>query len=452
MLEKKGALIIFTFIFTLSIVAGGFAIRENVNSENAFKELEKDNFESLIILSNIERALWELRFALPNYVTEGKEGRDKINKRFPELKTSLQENLDEFSLKLDTPEKKVLFENFHKPYDSYMQYRTHYFELLDQGKNNEANIYRLQYTKPMAAKSIEALEVLIGDQHAEADERVSNLTQKLKNTRWLMAIYILLEITLCFVLWKVIANSRRKMESSQQASIQSSKMASLGEMTSGIAHEINNPLAIIQGRSTQLLRMMRTGEFTEEQATENLEKIVQTSERIVKIINVMKSISKNADEDNFKTIAITQLHDNVVGLCAEKYRINGIKLDVNSIPNLLLECREAQIQQVILNLLNNAFDAVANLSEKWVHVEFNQVEENLQILVTDSGKGIPPANAKKLMLPFFTTKEIGKGIGLGLCVSKGIIERHHGVIRYDADCENTRFVITLPLKQNKINS
>lgn len=233
----------------------------------------------------------------------------------------------------------------------------------------------------------------------------------------------------------------------QKNLVQSAKMASLGEMASGIAHEINNPLGIIQGKANQLVKSIRTGKFNPVQDVEQLEKIVSTTNRIAKIIKGLRSFSRNADGDPIESVDLKVLTDNVLGLCSEKFKEHGIKLEVVTVPECGLECRGVQIEQVMLNLLNNAYDAVLALPAKWVRIDYTILSDRLLISVTDSGQGIPSHIVDKLMQPFFTTKEVGQGTGLGLSISRGIIESHQGTLRYDSSCPNTRFVIEMPLRR-----
>jgi C4-dicarboxylate-specific signal transduction histidine kinase len=117
---------------------------------------------------------------------------------------------------------------------------------------------------------------------------------------------------------------------------------------------------------------------------------------------------------------------------------------MNSGEDFNIKCRPGELAQVLLNLLNNSYDAVQDLPEKWVRVNLDSFGSTIDIRVTDSGPGIPAEISSKLMQSFFTTKEIGKGTGLGLSISKGIVEAHNGNIRIDNNCKNTCFVVTLP--------
>ena len=162
----------------------------------------------------------------------------------------------------------------------------------------------------------------------------------------------------------------------------------------------------------------------------------------------MSSFSRNSTNDPFLETSIEKVISNTLGLCQEKLRINGVEIKIGKIPDIIFACRSAQISQVLLNLLNNAFDAISPFANKWIQIDVNPIsEERFQVIVTDSGKGIPAEIADKLMQPFFTTKDVGKGTGLGLSVSLGIAQGHGGTLTLDKNCSNTRFVLELPLKQ-----
>ena len=102
-----------------------------------------------------------------------------------------------------------------------------------------------------------------------------------------------------------------------------------------------------------------------------------------------------------------------------------------------------------MNLLANAHDAVFNLSDKWVELSLAEVDDQIQLMVTDSGNGIAPNIVEKMMQPFFTTKEVGKGTGLGLSISKGIIEDHQGTLKYNSQSPHTQFILTFPKSRSR---
>lgn len=241
--------------------------------------------------------------------------------------------------------------------------------------------------------------------------------------------------------------SLQKIEERRKMAIQNAKLASLGEMASGIAHEINNPLAVISTRAMQLHRQIERGQYEAEAFKESLIKINTTVNRIAKIIRGLKSFSRNEDYASLAPVSLNVIVEQAIEFCSEKFRHQLIILKVDPVPDLLIDCREDQLVQVILNMLNNSFEAVEKLEKRWVQLSFlmskNQI---LSIVITDSGLGIPEKIASRIMQPFFTTKEIGKGTGLGLSVSKGIIENHKGKLYLDPTSYHTRFVIEMPAR------
>jgi signal transduction histidine kinase len=244
-----------------------------------------------------------------------------------------------------------------------------------------------------------------------------------------------------------INENSNSLEKLRAQNIESSKMAALGEMSAGIAHEINNPLSIILGKTTFLVEKVKLGLISNENLESELHKIENMANRIEKIINGLRIVSRNSENDLMESVNIGPIIEDSLSLCMQRFRSSDVKLNFKTQINsdIYIHGRSAQISQVILNLLGNAFDAVQNYDEKWVELSANATTETLTISVTDSGNGIAPNIVEKLMLPFFTTKAIGKGTGLGLSISKSIIENHKGKFYYDQYSGNTRFVIELPL-------
>lgn len=241
---------------------------------------------------------------------------------------------------------------------------------------------------------------------------------------------------------------RKKWEVSMHAA---AKMSSLGEMAGGIAHEINNPLAIIQGKAYLLKRRLTIGSVDPEEIKVELTKIENSVERIARIVSGLRTFSRESENDPFELVKVSTIVGDTLELCRERFRNRSIDLRVNICDDPDLETRASQIAQVLMNLLSNAHDAVEKLDDRWVELSVGTVGQHVEISVTDSGHGIPEAIADKCMDPFFTTKDIGKGTGLGLSISKGISELHHGRLRYDKNSPFTRFVLELPLKQPEVS-
>lgn len=227
--------------------------------------------------------------------------------------------------------------------------------------------------------------------------------------------------------------------------LQSAKMASLGEMAGGVAHEVNNPLAIIHGRAAQIIRALNNGQFDLEKLKTDIGKIEATADRIAKIIRGLRTFSRDSSSDPMILAKVTGLINEVLDLASERLKNHNVKLSVTYEEDFLISCRPQQIGQILLNLINNAHDAVLTQSERWVRIDVARSGPNVRISVIDSGKGIPAGVAAKIMNPFFTTKEVGKGTGLGLSISKGIAEDHGGTLTYSATSANTTFIFELPI-------
>lgn len=235
---------------------------------------------------------------------------------------------------------------------------------------------------------------------------------------------------------QIIENERIKL-------IQTSKMASLGVMAGGVAHEINNPLAIIMGKADRLLNA-EDSVLTPEYVKGHVVKIEQMTSRIAKIIKGLRSFSRNSDKDPFSEFTIQSLLDDTLEFCRERFNNHSVKFSTNGDLSPTVLGRPTELSQVILNLLNNAFDAIQDQPQKWIKIESENNLDWVKIKIIDSGHGIPKEIADRLMEPFFTTKSVGKGTGLGLSISKGIIEDHHGHFYLDSTGSNTCFVIELP--------
>ena len=248
-------------------------------------------------------------------------------------------------------------------------------------------------------------------------------------------------------------SEQHKQIIAQQAVLtETAKMSALGVMAGGIAHELNNPLSIIVGRATQTKERLQKNQIPTEKVLEALEKIEKVSDRMAKIIHGIKTFSRDATHDPLKEESLGSLVEETLELCKEKLKKLDISIEVANFGELKIYCRATQISQVLLNLIGNSADAIAEQSERWIKIDFHLDAQNLVLNVTDSGKGIPPETAEKLMTPFFTTKEVGKGTGLGLSISKGILEKHNGSLTLNKAHSHTQFCLSLPLNPNNENS
>ncbi len=242
------------------------------------------------------------------------------------------------------------------------------------------------------------------------------------------------------------------IKNQNHALVSAAKMSALGEMAGGVAHEINTPLTVIKLRSEMMMNEINENPGNNEQNLKSsLEIIDKTVDRITKIIQSLRAFSRETAQHEKIEYSVSKIVSEALNLCFEKFKIHGIDVSIDLSDDFVLQCRPTEIAQVLVNLLNNAYDAVEDSEEKIISISTRQVDEQIfEIAITDSGKGIPHAIHDKIMQPFFTTKEFGKGTGIGLSISKGIVEAHDGRLYLDRSSKQTRMVLTLPfLKTNK---
>lgn len=247
------------------------------------------------------------------------------------------------------------------------------------------------------------------------------------------------------------ATDLRTKRKSEAAILHSSKMASLGQMAAGVAHEVNNPITIIHGTAGLLKKAIGAERVDLSKLRAGIDRIEKTALRISRIVRGLRTFSRSGENDHPTSIPLREIVEDTLDLCRERFRDHSIELRIAPIPDLSLRCRPTQISQVILNLLNNGFDAVAESEDRWVELEIVPVADKVVIMVTDSGSGISDEIRSRLMEPFFTTKDPGKGTGLGLPISRGIVEEHGGRLSYDPANDHTRFKVELPFSAPKEN-
>jgi C4-dicarboxylate-specific signal transduction histidine kinase len=230
--------------------------------------------------------------------------------------------------------------------------------------------------------------------------------------------------------------------------VNSAKMSALGEMAGGIAHEINTPLGTIGMVGDQIDELIAEDPIDKKMIHEMTQVISGTVQRIGGIIRGLRTFSRDVSQDRFEPIPLKRILEDTLGLCREKLKHGNVQISCDLIPDdLKVYCRAVQISQVLLNLINNACDAILPLPEKWIKVEAKKDGDFAEVFITDSGNGIPEEVRNKIFQPFFTTKDIGKGTGLGLSISRGIVDAHRGSMTLDSQCENTRFILRLPTNQ-----
>ncbi|MFO0551932.1 MAG: PAS domain S-box protein [Polyangiaceae bacterium] len=247
-------------------------------------------------------------------------------------------------------------------------------------------------------------------------------------------------------IWSLIEDltAQRKLESDLEVerlkAIQTAKLATLGEMAAGIAHEINNPLQIIDSYAFLLGEAVARNELGV--ATSALAAIREAVARAADIVQGLKRYARKAG-DSLEPVDIAKLVQETLTIWRTRLRAEAVSLEVNIAPGVVVLGRPIELGQVLVNLLNNAFDAVRGRDNGRIALDLLRMEKTARIVVEDSGPPISPAVRSELFRAFFTTKPAGQGTGLGLSISREIVERHGGSIEL-ADSEATRFVVELP--------
>ena len=237
-------------------------------------------------------------------------------------------------------------------------------------------------------------------------------------------------------------NMLTKIQKQQNDQTFLSKKLALAQMGSGIAHEISNPFATIMATTHHELKRIQAGGYTAEQAEATLQLINKTTQRISQIIAGMRSLIRDGSGDPMEPHEVDSLIDDAVKLCSNALDSRKIALLVG-LPSdqLSLHCRAIEIVQVLVNLITNAKDALSETPSPWIRIQAEKNNQTLKISITNNGPRIPVSLSQKIMEPFFSTKEVGQGSGLGLSISQKIIEEHKGRLYLDQGHQETCFVL-----------
>jgi signal transduction histidine kinase len=249
-----------------------------------------------------------------------------------------------------------------------------------------------------------------------------------------------------FYFHSTIESNEENIENKNTLLFQSEKMVSLGILASGIAHEINNPLTVIKLSVTNFNRYLednKTNEIAPEELVLRLSKISQMTDRISKIVTALKSYTRNSTNDPLIKISISKIINESLILIYDEIKSNEIELIYDHTHEFFVLGREGEMVQVIINLLKNSIDAIKNNDNKWVKIEVLKESGYCVLKFSDSGISIDKQVQQNFFQPFFTTKNIGEGTGLGLYISRNLIESMNGTITYEAQNLNTTFAIKL---------
>lgn len=234
---------------------------------------------------------------------------------------------------------------------------------------------------------------------------------------------------------------KKENEDNKTKMIQSSKLASLGEMAGGIAHEISTPLSVIHGYAEMLEENNVDNKFNSKIA----KKIVETSMKIAETISALRNLAKKDNKEQSKNFNVEESVGDSLMLMIGLLRQESILLE-NESKNFPVFGSKVEITQVLVNLIQNSIDELRtqSLDNRWIKIKFSEDKGFNYLSVSDSGKGVSSEIKDKIMQPFFTTKPVGSGSGLGLSLSHEILRNHKGEIYLDDKEKNTTFVIKLP--------
>lgn len=232
-----------------------------------------------------------------------------------------------------------------------------------------------------------------------------------------------------------------QLEQEKVKSLQNAKLATLGEMAAGIAHEINNPLSIISNSIELMIKKEQKAEVD----NKSIKKITKSVERMSKIVKGLKKFSRRTDEVVREESSLQLLVTECIDLTIVKSNQKEVPILLEPFDDVTVICDDIQTEQVLINLINNAIDACSENDDKWVKIIVEECDsQTIDLIVVDAGKGINKDNVKQMFNPFFTTKAQSLGTGLGLSISKNIANEQGGDLVYKERDGNTAFVFSIP--------
>jgi C4-dicarboxylate-specific signal transduction histidine kinase len=230
--------------------------------------------------------------------------------------------------------------------------------------------------------------------------------------------------------------------------VRARKLAALGEVAGNIAHEINNPLAIIDGKAMQLGLLLASTPVDVPRAARFGQQIAETAQRLARLVNGLRLLSPRADSDAVTTLPVDELIRTALALCAPRAKFAGVALTPPATPpELELECCPRDVVQIVQQLVCNALDAVDGRPEPWITIDARGDGDDVVVAVADSGPGVPAAVRARLGEPFVSAKPAGKGFGLGLSIAMDLARRQGGAVALDPMAAHTCFVARLPRRR-----
>ena len=236
-----------------------------------------------------------------------------------------------------------------------------------------------------------------------------------------------------------------ELRDKQEQLVQAGKLATLGELTTGVAHELNNPLNNSGLSIGNILDRVHLGKVDTEEVLKDLERAMEQVQKATEIISHLRTFGR-ASSVTVERVDMDDVIERALSLMHEQLRLRAIEVELDLSPDeLVVLGNPIQLEQVFINLLTNARDALAEAPERKIRISSRLDGDEFQIVLADSGDGIPEQIQSRIFDPFFTTKEVGAGTGLGLSITYSIVKEHGGEIALAASPRGAQFEIVLPL-------
>jgi len=288
----------------------------------------------------------------------------------------------------------------------------------------------------------------------DASDAFADLDRAVTVTLFVLVLSGVSIVTVAYALSRRMAGRLSEADKEKQMIhrqiVETGKLASVGELAAGIAHEINNPVAIMVEEAGWIEDLLEEEEFRESKQLEEFKRAVNQirnqGRRCKAITHKLLSFARKTDS-RVQPVQVNDLIEELVSLSAQRAKYSNVKIETKMQPGLpSIPASQTELQQVFLNLINNALDAMEKTGGA-LQISSRKEGEYVVIDVADDGPGIPQANLSRVFDPFFTTKPVGKGTGLGLSICYGIIKKMGGDIEVDSVVhERTCFTVRLPLK------
>jgi C4-dicarboxylate-specific signal transduction histidine kinase len=237
----------------------------------------------------------------------------------------------------------------------------------------------------------------------------------------------------------------QELREKQEQLVQAGKLATLGELTTGVAHELNNPLNNIGLFIGNALDQMRLGRFDKGSVQEELENAMKQVRKATAIISHLRTFGRPAPV-SLEAVDVDEVIERSLSLMQEQLRLRAIDVELDLCAEELIVLGNAiQLEQVFINLLTNARDALADSRGKTIRIGTDREGDWIKVRFADTGPGIPLELEQRIFDPFFTTKEVGTGTGLGLSITYSIVKEHGGRISVEPGRRGASFLIELPV-------